>query len=192
VLTACRHAGLSVPEEVAIIGVDDDEFICTLTHPPLSSVNLSTEIAGYEAASVLDRMMRGKKYTNKIIPIQVSNIVTRQSSDILAINDPIVAQAVKFIREHVREPVQIDDVLRHVMISRRSLYDKFKRSMNCSVHGYIKKNRIEHIERLLLETEMTISQIAYHMGFSSDDHIATYFRSVKGMNPYAFRASRKI
>lgn len=192
VLSACRQAELSVPEEVAIVGVDNDEFICTLTHPPLSSVNLSTEIAGYEAASVLDRMVHGEKVGNPVIPVHASNIVTRQSSDILAITDPIVVQAVRFIREHVWEPIQIDDVLDHVAISRRSLYDKFKQAMNCSIHQHIKKARVEHIEHLLLETEMTISQIAYRMGFKGDEHIASYFRSIKGVNPHAFRKSRKL
>ena len=192
VLATCRLAGLAVPEEVAILGVDNDEFLCTLMHPPLSSIGLSNEIAGYEAASVLDRMIHGEKLAKTIIPVHVTNIVTRQSSDILAIRDPVVAQSVKFIREHVREPIQIDNVLGNVAISRRSFYEKFKQTMNSSVYRYIKKVRVEHIEHLLLETEMTISQIAYHMGFNSDDHIASYFRSLKGVSPHAFRASRRL
>lgn len=189
---ACRMAGISIPEEVAILGVDNDEFICTLTHPPLSSISLNTEIAGYEAALVLDQMMQGKKFSKKIIPVNVRNINTRQSTDILAIKDPIVSQAVKFIREHSREPIQIEDVLNHVAISRRSLYEKFKQNMNCGVHQYIKKVRVDHIEHLLLDSEMTISQIAHFMGFQKDDHIASYFRSVKGINPHKFRSLRKL
>ena len=112
--------------------------------------------------------------------------------DFLAIQDQTVAQAVNFIREHVRESIQVEDVLDHVLVSRRSLYDKFKKNMNCSIHQFIKKSRINHIENLLIGTEMTISQIAYHMGFKSDEHIASYFRSVKGINPRAFRSSRKL
>ena len=192
VLSACSQAELSVPEEVAIVGVDNDEFICTLAHPPLSSVNLSAEMAGFEAASVLDRMIQGEKVGNLLIEVLPSNIITRQSSDILAIQDPVVAQSVNYVRKHIREPIQIEDVLEHVAISRRSLYDKFKQIMGISVHQYIKKKRIEHIEHLLLNTEMSVSNIAYHMGFNSDDHIATYFRSVKGINPHAYRISLKL
>ena len=192
VLESCCLEEIAVPEEVSILGVDNDEFVCTLPHPSLSSINLSVAIAGFEAASVLHRMILGEKVDSNIIPVQVNNVVTRQSSDLLAIEDQSVAQAVKFIREHVREPIQVEDVLDHIAISRRSLYDKFKRSMNCSVHKYIKKTRIDHIEDLLVGTEMTISQIAYHMGFRSDEHIASYFRSVKGFNPRVFRNSRKL
>lgn len=192
ILTVCRCAGLSVPEEIAIIGVDDDEFVCTLAHPPLSSISLSNEIAGYEAASVLDRMIQGEKITNLVIPVDANSVVTRQSSDVLAIRDPVIAQAVQFIREHVREPIQIDDLLNRIPVSRRSLCDRFKQAMGQSIHQYIKKHRIGHIEHLLIDTEMPISQIAFHMGFSSDEHIATYFRSVKKTTPHKFRTSRKL
>ena len=192
VLTACQQAELHVPEDVAIVGVDNDEFVCTLANPPLSSVNLSTEIAGFEAASVLDRMIQGEKIKNIVIPVQVSNIITRQSSDILAVKDPLVAQSINFIRNHIREPIQIEDVLNVVPVSRRNLHEKFKKTMGVSIHQYVKKLRIEYIENLLLNTEMSISKIAYHMGLKSDEHIATYFRSVKGINPHAFRTSRKL
>lgn len=192
VLESCRLEEIAVPEEVAILGVDNDEFVCSLPHPALSSISLSTAIAGFEAASVLHRMILGEKLGKIVIPVHVNNVVTRQSSDLLAIEDESVAQAVKFIRDHIREPIQVEDILDHIAISRRSLYDKFKQSMNCSVHKYIKKSRIDRIEALLIGTEMTISQIAYHMGFRSDEHIASYFRSVKGVNPRAFRNSRKL
>lgn len=192
VLAACQTASLAVPEEIAILGIDNDEFVCTLSHPPLSSINLGLEIAGYEAASVLDRMIRGEKVSHRVIPVQADNIVTRQSTDILAIPDPVVAQAIQYIRKHIREPIQIEDVLNCVAISRRSLYAKFKQALGISPHRYIKKQRVEYIEHLLLDTEMTISQIAYRMGFQDDDHIAAYFRSVKGINPNKFRALRKL
>lgn len=192
VSVACRLADLDIPEEVAILGVDNDEFVCNLTHPPLSSIGLSTEIAGYEAASVLDRMIHRKKITKKIIPVHVSSVVTRQSTDILATRDPVVAQSIKFIREHVREAIQVEDVVNFLAISRRSLYERFKRTLKCGVHEYIKKARIEYIESLLINTEMSVSQIAYHMGFQTDEHIASYFHSVKGVNPHKFRSSMKL
>ena len=154
-------------------------------------MSLSAAIAGFEAASVLDRMIGGEKIGNYTIPVQASHVVTRQSSDILAIRDPVVAQSVNFIRNSIKEPIQIGDVLESVPVSRRCLYDKFKQILGISVHRYIKKKRIEHIEHLLLDTDMTVSQIAFHMGFTSDDHIATYFRSVNGVNPHAFRVARR-
>jgi LacI family transcriptional regulator len=192
VLYACDHAKIPVPEEVAIVGIDNDEFICTLANPSLSSVSLSLEMAGFEAASILDRVMKGEEIDDPIVMIRANHVVTRQSTDVMAIQDYVVAQAVHFIRKNIRKNIQIDDVLEHVAVSRRTLYDKFKKSLSSSVHQYIKRLRIEYIEHLLLDTDMSISQIAYHMEFSSDDHIASYYRSVRGRNPGVFRNSMKL
>ncbi|MBE3145281.1 MAG: DNA-binding transcriptional regulator [Planctomycetes bacterium] len=186
-MDACRQAGLKVPEEIAILGVDDDELVCNLSWPPLSSICLDLENAGYKAAALLDRMMSGKHLPPQTIFVKARHVTTRHSTDILAISDAIVVKAVRFIQEHVRQPLQISDVLSHVAISRRGLYDKFQQSLGCSVYRYIKQTRIEHIERLLSMTDMPIRQIALEMGFSSPEHISAYFYSEKGCNPLEFR-----
>jgi LacI family transcriptional regulator len=192
VLTAARLAGISVPSEIAVLGVDNDEFICALTHPPLSSIALSVEMAGFEAAAALDAMMQNKPLLDRIIPVKVSHVSTRQSSDFLAISDPVVAEAVQFIRLNARKPLQIDDVLRVMAVSRRCLYDRFKKILGCSVHEFIKRRRVEQIEKMLLESDLSISEIAFRLGFTGDDHIAQYFRCETGLNPHKFRAQSKL
>lgn len=187
VVEACRLAELKVPENIAVLGVDNDDMICTLSNPPLSSIALNLENAGFEAAQLLDAMMSGKPTEPRLIIVQPQYVVIRQSTDISAIEDDDVAEAVSFIRRNCMRPIQVEDVLKVVTISRRALYDKFKRDLKCGISNFIKHRRIEHIERLLVETETPISQIAMMLGFNSADHIAQYFRSEKGINPLEFR-----
>jgi len=202
VVDACATAGLSVPEDVALLGVDNDEFVCNLSNPPISSIALGLDEAGYRAAAVLDQLMKAgtRTRTDKYRPtragVSVSaqvlvspiGIVTRRSSDISVIGDPFVAQAVRFIRSNCGWPIQIDDVLGAVAISRRSLLDRFKQVLGCTVHQYIKRTRVARIEELLVGTPHSVGEIARILGFPSAEHVALYFRSVKHINPAAFRA----
>ena len=193
VVDACALAGLSVPEDIAILGVDNDEFICNLSNPPISSIALGVEDAGYRAAMLLDEMMEAKRkrkaqHSPTVILVPPVSVLARQSTDVTAIEDPHVAAAVRFIRTNCRRPIQISDVVRQVAISRRGLFDRFKRTIGCTVHQYIKRTRIAQIEELLLGTPHSIGRIAEILGFPSSDHLALYFRSVKGMNPRTFRA----
>lgn len=189
---ACRLAQAAVPDDVAIVGVDDDEFVCNSALPPLSSVALNLEAAGFRAAERLDAMMKGDEKTLQKIIVEAIRVVPRQSSEILRIADPLVLDAVRFIRDNGRRPLQVEDVLGHVAVSRRTLYEKFTRVLGCSVHDYIKKIRVEQIETLLLETDWTIARIAQTLGFTSADHIAAYFRSKTGINPYTYRLKNKL
>jgi LacI family transcriptional regulator len=186
-LGACQQAGLKVPEEIAILGVDNDELVCGLSRPPLSSICLDLENAGYQAAVLLDRMMDGKSLRPQIIPVKARHTVTRHSTDVLAVDDPVVVEAIRFIRDNIQRPVQVSDLLNGIAVSRRGLYDKFQKTLGCSVYRYIKRTRVERIEQMLTMTEMSISQIALEMGFPSSDHISAYFRSEKGCNPLEFR-----
>ena len=183
----CKMAGIHVPEEVAVIGVDNDTLVCALSDPLLSSVALNTERAGYEAAELLDKMMKGEKSAVKTIIVHPLHIVTRQSSDILAIEDKEVAEAVRFIREHSRQPIQVSDVVEDVPLSRRVLEQRFRRVLGRSILDEIKRVRIEQIRRLLVETNMSVSDIAATLGYSSVDHIARYFREEMKMSPLMYR-----
>ncbi len=187
VIDACEVARLSVPDEVAIIAVDNDELVCGLTDPPLSSVNLNFERAGYESAELLDKLMAGEKMSGQSIPIPATHIVTRRSTDILAVTDPEVAKALHFIREHAKEPVQVPDVVAVTAMSRRSLERRFRRVIGRSVHGQIRHVRIEQVVQMLLETNLTVSQIALNLGYPGVDHIAREFRREKGSSPLAYR-----
>ena len=186
-VNACRIADLFVPGEVAVLGVDNDTFVCDLSNPPISSIDLNTERAGFEAAELLHKMMSVKKTSPQKIIVSPTHIVTRQSSDIYAVTDSEVAAAIRFIREHARESIQVDDVVKAVTLSRRTLYQKFRCVLGRSIHEEIKRARIEEIARLLIETNLSIYQIALRLNFPGVDHIAQYFRRHKGMNPLAYR-----
>jgi len=187
VIDACKIAGLKVPDEVAIIAVDNDELVCGLTDPPLSSINLNFERAGYESAELLDKLMAGEKMSGQSILVPATHIVTRRSTDILAIEDPDVAKALSFIREHARESIQVADVADMVALSRRSLERRFRKILGRSVHDEIGRTRIDQVLRMLLETNLTVSQIALRLGYPGVDHIARDFRRVKGVSPAAYR-----
>lgn len=187
VLEACRIAGLIIPDDVAIIGVENDELICELSSPPLSSIALNTQRAGYEAAKLLDRLMAGKKIANKTIVIRPTHVAVRQSTDILAIEDSEVTKAVRFIRQHCKEMIQVSDIIDVVAVSRRSLEQRFRKELGRSVLDEIRRVRIEQIAKMLVETNLSISQIALTFGYSSTRNIARYFRQKIGMSLTEYR-----
>ncbi len=187
VIEACRMAGLRVPDEVAVIGVDNDELGCGLCNPPLSSVALDHKRAGFEAAQILDKMMTGAQIEQHRIVNRVLYVVSRQSTDILATDDPDVAMALRFIHEHAKRPIQVSDVADTVGVSRRWLHEKFSATLGRSVHKEIARVRTEQITRMLIDTRLSIAQIALGLGFPNVDHIARFFRRQTGMTPLAYR-----
>jgi LacI family transcriptional regulator len=188
VISTCNLEGLHVPDEIAVLGVDDDEFSCNLSNPPISSIALNVEQAGYKAAELLENLMSGKVSKPQELIVDPVRVVTRQSTDIFSIKDPIVLAAVKFIKNNSYRLIQVNDVLDEVAVSRRCLYDKFNKFLGTSIYSYIKRCRVVEIERMLIDTDMSINDIALKLGFSTADHIAEYFRSETGMNPRAYRA----
>ena len=188
VLEACKIAGFNVPEQVAIIGMGNDDLVCDLASPPLSSIALAAEKGGYEAAATLDKLMRGKKVPNQRVIVPTLYVVTRQSTDILKIDDPYVAQALRFIhRRAKREAIQVDDVLRAIPISRRSLYERFARVLERPVHEEIKHVRVDQLARMLVSTNLSISQIASMLGCLDMKNLSRYFKQAKGMSPLQYR-----
>jgi LacI family transcriptional regulator len=191
VLPACRIAECKVPEDVAILGVDNDELICNFSYPQLSSIVLSTERAGYEAARVLDKMMKGQKITEeeKEVTIMPLHVVTRQSTDIMAIEDKDVAEAVNFIRRHTREIIQVGDVAKAVGLSRRTLELRFRKVLNHSIHNEIKSTRINQMANMLIDTNLSVFQIAKLLGYptGASNNISRYFKQQKGMGPLEYR-----
>jgi LacI family transcriptional regulator len=192
VADACAMVDLAVPEDVAILGVDNDELVCNFSNPPISSISLDLEDAGYRAAILLDGMMAAKDSPGACSADQIlvspASVVVRRSTEVAIVQDSCVMQALRFIRENSDRPVQVDDVVRQVAISRRSLFDRFRRAVGCTVCQYIKRTRAARIEELLLGTSHPIGEIAAMLGFPDSDHVAQYFRSIKGMNPGVFRA----
>lgn len=187
VVETCQISGIQVPEEIAVLGVDNDEFVCKLLEPQLSSVAFNLERAGYEAAELLDKMMKGEKVLKKIITIKPTHIITRGSTDIMAIEDSDVADAINFIRQNAKRNIQVSDVAEAIALSRRRLERRFRNVLNRSVLQEIRRIRVNLITQMLVETNKSISQIAYDMGLPGVKHISRLFKKEKGVSPIRYR-----
>lgn len=188
VLEACRQLGAAVPDEVAVIGVDNNELICNLSMPPLSSIIPGGERLGYEAGVLLKKLMAGKARRNVNLPvIPPAGVVTRQSTDTLAISDPDVAAAVQFIRQNAVRPVQVRDVVAHVSMSRATLENRFKDVVGRTIHKEIRRVQIREVQHLLRSTELPLHKIAERTGFRYVQYLAAVFRQACGQTPGQYR-----
>jgi LacI family transcriptional regulator len=188
IIETCNAEGLKAPDEVAVIGVDNDNLVCELSNPPLSSIALNVERAGYEAAELLSKLMRGReKMAGQEIRVEPVHIVTRQSTDILAIEDPVVSEALKFIRQHAKENIFVADVVKAVPTSRRSLQGRFLKVLHRSVQDEIARVRAEMVAQLLVETNLSISEICVRLEYGGPEHISRSFKRAKGISPRVFR-----
>lgn len=187
VIEACKLASLRVPDEVAVIGADNDELVCELSDPPMSSVAINFERAGYDSAELLAKLMAGRRSVSKAIVVRPTHVIARQSTNILAIEDAHVAKSLRFIRLHGREAIQVGDVVAASGLSRRVLEKRFRKLLGRSVLSEIRRVRVAQICRLLAETNLSVSQIADSLGYTSIEHIARYFRSEMKMSPLAYR-----
>ena len=189
VMEACKLAGLMVPDEIGVIGADNDEVICGLTDPPLSSVVINFERAGYDAARALDRLIGGATRVPPRITAAAPHIVTRRSTDFVATNDIYLSRALQFVRDRARVGVSVNEVARAAGLSRRALEKRFRSLMGRSILEEIRRVRTDHIARMLLETDLPVAGIAETMGFSDAHHVARYFRAAKLMSPLRYRAT---
>ena len=187
VAEACKAAAITVPDQVAIVGVDNDETICTLVNIRLSSVAIDAEKAGYEAAALLHTMMRRGGTSQQRIEIKPTHVVTRTSTDVVAVDDPHVATAVKYIRDNCRQELYVRDIARAAGVSRRCLETRFRATLARSINHQVRYSRIQMIMNMLIETTMTISEIAFSMGFPDAAHIARYFKSETNLSLAEFR-----
>lgn len=184
---ACKHAKIQIPEEIAVLGVDNDKMTCNLSDPPLSSVELDTEKGGYETARLMDQMITGRineTYDVLVMPIQV---ITRQSTDIASANDKYIAKALKFIHQNIDNRINVDDVLKQVPLSRRALEKRFQETTGIGVYKYIYNLQIQKFAERLLETDKTIFEIALESGFNNSKNISRQFKQVKGCTPIEYR-----
>ena len=189
VLEACRAQSLRVPEEVAVIGVDNDELLCQLSSPLLTSVEQGARRVGREAAVLLDRIMDGRKPRRRRMVIDPESVVTRRSTDILAIEDPVAARAMAFIWEHALRGIKVKDVAEAVTCSRAGLETRFKTALGYSVHTAIGNVRLEQARRLVRDTNLSLKQIAANTGFKSVQHMTTVFGRAFGQPPAGYRLS---
>jgi LacI family transcriptional regulator len=188
ILESCRALGYGVPEDIAVVGVDNDPYVCELANPPLSSVAMASDRAGYEAAELLHKMILGQEQmSGQQILASAVGVVARKSTDILMVQDADVRTALHFIRENVNRPIQVRNVVRATNLSHRTLNDRFYEECGSSILKQLTKSRIAHISRLLRETTLSIGEIARMVGFDSDRHFARYFRRATDTTPQEYR-----
>lgn len=187
-LDACRRVDLASPEEVAVIGVDNDELLCILCDPPLTSVQPNPERIGYEAAELLDSLMNGKQKPGPLeVLVEPVGIVTRQSTDVLAIDQPQVVAALRYIREHACKGISVEDVLRHVPVARSVLERQFRRFVNRSPQEEIRQVQLKRACQLLAETDLSLAQIAPLAGFRHAEYLSVVFKRLTGETPGHYR-----
>jgi LacI family transcriptional regulator len=191
VLDACRLMNLAVPEEVAVVGVDNAETFCELCDPPLSSVVPNGQRIGYEAAAMLDGIMAGQPPEKDELLISPLEVITRQSSDVFAINDLDIANALRFIREQACNGISIADVLHHATLSRSSLERGFRSFLGHSPQEEIRQVRLKRVKHLLAETNWSIPRIAHATGFDYPNYLMVQFKRSTGQTPSQWREANR-
>lgn len=188
----CRLREIRVPDDIAILGVDNDEQVCDSANPPLSSIALATESGGYEAAALLDSLMRRRKVAPACITVHPTHVVSRQSTDTLAIDDPVVVRALRFIRDNANKDLRVGDLPSASGLSRRALQDRFKLYLGRTPMEEIHRCRVERIARLLVETNMTIGELAAASGFEIGAHVSRFFSRHTGLTPLEYRRRNRL
>jgi LacI family transcriptional regulator len=193
IVESIRIAELTCPYQVAILGTDNDVSICESCTPRLSSIDQNAEYAGYEAAKHLHKLIGGEQIPVQNISVPPKCIVERKSTDVISITDVHVSKAIQFIEQNaIKKNINVTDVLSAVCCSRRLLETRFQELIQSSIYMYIKRVRIKHIKHLLLNTNLSIKEIAIHLDFSNIDNISRYFARETEMSPLEFRKKFKV
>ena len=187
VTEACQHADLQVPEQVAVLGGEFDELMSSMSNPPLSTIDVSAREVGAAAAARLDRGLRGGRLPKRPQLIPPRGVITRQSTDMTAVDDTLLAAALTFIREHADQPIRVDDLLRALSLSRRRLEQRFVALLGRSPAAEIRRARLSRAERLLADTDLPIPEVAAASGFSHPETLTRTFRRERGLTPLAYR-----
>ncbi len=186
-IDVCRAKGLSIPEDLGIIGSSNEETICASPSPTLTSIDLNFEKVGYRAAKLLDQLMLGEKCPSNPILIPPNTIVPRQSTDSYAADHPVVSRALRFISENAHKPIKVNDVANKTGINRRSLERQFHQSLNKSVAGEITRLRIARVKRHLIESTSPLKTVARECGFRNADHLYKVFTRIEKITPSQYR-----
>jgi LacI family transcriptional regulator len=188
-LETCSLANLTVPAEVAVIGVDNDTLLCELAEPPLSSVVPDAFRTGFLAASLLQQLMDGKKLTNKAHLIDPLGIVTRHSTEFYVTEDKHVLEALSFIRTHACSDIKVEDVLNVVPLSRRVFETRFRSVTGRTPHEEISRLKLQRIKELLLEPSLSLQTIAELTGFKHTEYLSVFFKRETGLSPSDYRST---
>lgn len=191
VMDICRRTGLVVPEEVGIIGVDNDEVLCELSDPPLTSVAPDALRIGYDAAVLLEELMAGRNPPAEPILVPPKGIITRRSTEVLALDDRQLATGLRFIREHAFLPISVSEAARVAGMSRRVFERRFTAQVGRSPKAEVMRLRIERVKELLAESDWTLGNIAEKTGFNHAEYLHAVFTQKAGMTPGAFRRNAR-
>jgi LacI family transcriptional regulator len=191
VLDACRRRGIDVPEAVAVLGVDNDDVLCSLAPVPMSSVNPNVHRTGWEAAALLDRMMGGEQVPARALLIPPLGIVTRQSTDVTAADDQHVAKAARFIRENACRGIGVGDVIGSVPLARRQLERRFRSVVGRTLREEITRIQMQRVKELLSSTDLSLAEIAGRTGFTHVEYLTFVFKRECGIPPTTFRAEHQ-
>ena len=191
VLDACRQIGLRVPQQVAVIGVDNEEVICVHVQPQLTSVGRNNQQEGYHAAAMLDQLIRGRKIENTEEMIPPLGVVARQSTETVAFEDARLCQAIEYLNKHIEDPIGVQELASHVGVSRRWMEYAFRDALKESPYQYIRNRRLKLAQQLLEEEPTSkIYQIARRTGFSSAKQLSMSFFQEFGQSPREYQRSR--
>ncbi len=187
ILQACAQANIKVPYEVAVVGVDDDDVLCELSQPTLSSVAPNLETIGATAAQLLHQLMDGQTPPQRVVHVPPIAVEVRGSSDMLAVTDPSLVEAIRFIRANIANGVNVKQVLGHSAASRSTLERQFREHLGCTPYEYIQRQRVERVKQLLMDTNYPIGQVTRLAGFRNVAHMTAVFRQRVGVTPGQFR-----
>jgi LacI family transcriptional regulator len=187
---ACRRTGLTVPDDVALVGTGNEIVICSHPDPTLTSIEFGYDRVGFRAAELLDRLMRGAKPPGQPVWVPPVDLVVRRSSSTFAVEDPLVARALKYVSEHAHEPIRVGDVAAATHATRRTLERRFRRHLDRSISREITRMRLERARRMLVEMDVPIKTVAVEAGFGDAQRLCEVFRRVEGTTPAAYRRQR--
>jgi LacI family transcriptional regulator len=187
ILSACTRSQVKVPQEAAVVGVDNDEAMCELADVPMSSIDPNGRRIGFEAAAALDHLLAGRRPEQRLVEVPPAGLVIRSSSDVLAIPDEEVANAMRYMQAHACDPMRVEDMLGSLKVSRRTLEKRFRTLVGRTLHDEIRRLQFDRARKLLCETDMRIPQVATRCGFRDPKRFTTLFRAEFGAPPVAFR-----
>ena len=192
VTNACRRGGIAVPSQVAVLGVDNDPVICSVSFPPLSSIDLHGKRVGYEAAMLLDRIMAGQSPPRETILVEPRQLITRESTDIMAVEDADVAQAIRLIREHGCRGLRVSEVAEAVGLSPRALQQRFRAVLRQTPKEALMQVQIDRAKMLLGQTDLSVEQVSRRSGFAAFEYFVRAFRRETGLTPRRYRKKHRI
>ena len=189
-IQACHVCGFKIPFDVAIIGVDNDEILCSMSEPAMSTINVDIERGGYDTAAMVDRMVNDPSYEGEDVTLQTLKVVERVSSSLFASNDPSVLKALRYILANIDHRISVTDILEQVPMSRRLLEQRFKQMTGVTIYNYISVHRIERFAQLLLSSNDSVSDIAARMDEFDTKSISRRFKAIKGCTPIEYRKKK--